>query len=130
MAGPNDRPLKITLEDIASVAVPEPAPIAPTPQTSGAKSYGTINQAAEQFVPVAEERGSILLQGWFYLGIAGVLGALAGWAIAEPGFTDSGTTQHWGNILILPIIVTLMCFGFAMAESAVAFCCRVGFTLG
>jgi hypothetical protein len=119
MAGPNDRPLKITLEDIASVAVPEPAVIAPTPQASGARSYGTINQAAEQFVPVAEERGSILLQGWFYLGIAGVLGALAGWAIAEPGFTDDGTTQHWGNILILPIIVTLMCFGFAMAESAV-----------
>jgi CDP-diglyceride synthetase len=117
MSSPNDKPLKITLDDIASVVVPEPAVIAPV-STSGAKSYGTINETAEQFVPVSEERGNILLQGWFYLGIAGLVGAIAGWAIAEPGFVDGGG-NHWGNFLMLPCIITLMCFGFAMAESAV-----------
>ena len=120
MPNPNDNaPLKITLEDIASAVVPEPAAVVPAAQSSGAKSYGTINQAAEQFVPVPEDRGSLLLQGWFYLGIAGLVGALAGWAIAEPGFLDGGAQQRWGNILMLPLIVTLICFGFAMAESAV-----------
>jgi hypothetical protein len=120
MPNPNDNaPLKITLEDIASAVVPEPTAVTPAAQTAGAKSYGTINQAAEQFVPVPEERGSILLQGWFYLGVAGLLGALAGWAIAEPGFLDGGAQQRWGNIVMLPLIVTLMSFGFAMAESTV-----------
>lgn len=114
----NRAPLKITLDDIANVAVPEPSVIAHTPSSMGAKSYGTINQAVEEFVPVTEERGSILLQGWFYLGLAGLLGALAGWGIAEPGFVD-GATRRWGNFLMLPLIITLMCFGFAMAESAV-----------
>jgi len=116
----NRAPLKITLDDIANVAVPESAVIVPSQPLTGAKSYGTINQAAEQFVPVAEERGSIFLQGWFYLGIAGFLGALAGWGIAEPGFVDGrGGSERWGNLLILPVIITLICFGFAMAESAV-----------
>jgi len=119
MTGLNDKPLKITLDDIASVAVPEPAIVPAQQSSSGAKSYGTINQAAEQFVPVSEEKASILLQGWFYLGIAGLVGALAGWAIAEPGFVDGGGSQRWGNILILPVIITLICFGFAMAESTV-----------
>jgi len=118
MADLNDKPLKITLDDIASVAVPEPAVIAPLQTASGPKVYGTINEAAEQFVPVSNEKGSILLQGWFYLGVAGLVGALAGWAIVEPGFVD-GKGGHWGNFLMLPAIITLMCFGFAMAESAV-----------
>ena len=120
MPSPNDNtPLKITLEDIASAVVAEPVAVTPAAQSPGVKSYGTINQAAEQFVPVPEERGSVFLQGWFYLGVAGLVGALAGWAIAEPGFVDASTEQRWGNFLILPLIVTLMCFSFAMSESAV-----------
>jgi len=119
MSNPNEQPLKITLDDIANVAVPAPAVLTPTQQGMGAKSYGTINEAAEQLVPVTEERGSILLQGWFYLGLAGLIGAIAGWAAAEPGFVDGGSAHRWGNFLMLPSIVTLMCFGFAMAESAV-----------
>ena len=118
MADLNDKPLKITLDDIATVAVPEPAVIAPMQTASGPKVYGTINEAAEQFVPVSNEKGSILLQGWFYLGVAGLVGALAGWAMVEPGFVD-GKGGHWGNFLMLPAIITLICFGFAMAESAV-----------
>jgi hypothetical protein len=118
MPSPNEKePIKITLEDLASVAVPEPSVASPVSYSPGVKSYGTITDAAEQFVPVSEEPGSILLQGWFYLGIAGLLGALAAWAIAEPGFVDGG--RGWGNLWMVPLIIMFMCVGFGMAESTV-----------
>lgn len=123
MPTPSDRDaIKITAEDLASVAVSESAVTAPVMPASGAKVYGTINEAAEQFVAVPTERGSILLQGWFYLGLAGLLGAIAGWAIAEPGFADGAgarTHAHWGNILLIPLIITLMCISFGISESTV-----------
>lgn len=119
MSSPSDAPLKITLDDIAAVNVPAPAVAAPSVGATGAKSYGTIHEAADQFMPVAEERGSILLQGWFYLGLAGLGGAIVGWGIAEPGFVDRVGGARWGNLFMLPLIVTMMCFGFAMAESTV-----------
>lgn len=120
MPSPSDREsIKITAEDLASIAVPQPAVTSATGQSSsGTKIYGTINETAEQFVNVTAERGSILLQGWFYLGVAGLLGALTGWAIAEPAFVD-GPGHHWGNIVMIPLIITLMCVGFGVSESAV-----------
>lgn len=118
MANPTDsNAIKITAEDLASVRVPDS--VVPTVVPSlGAKVYGTINETAEQFVSVPAERGSFLLQGWFYLGLAGLLGALAGWGIAEPGFVD-GPGHHWGNFLIIPLIITLMCIGLGVSESIV-----------
>jgi len=115
----NNDAIKITLDDLARVKVPEggAGPILPAPP--GAKSYGTITDAAGQAPPVGEERGSILLQAWFYLGLSGLLGALAGWAIAEPGFVDGPGAHSWGNIVIIPVILTLMCLGFGIAESTV-----------
>jgi hypothetical protein len=120
MPSPSEREaIKITAEDLASVAVPQSAVISPAaPSSSGTKVYGTINETAEQFVNVTAERGSILLQGWFYLGLAGLVGALAGWAIAEPGFVDA-RTHSWGNVAMIPIIITLMCVGFGISESTV-----------
>lgn len=118
--GSNKEGIKITLEDLANVAVPDlqPAPVPTGP--GGVRSYGTVTEAAAELGPVLpEERGSIFLQGWFYLGIAGILGALAGWAIAEPGFVDGPHAQGWGDIMMLPLIITLMSFGFAIAESTV-----------
>jgi hypothetical protein len=119
MRSPSEKePIKITLEDLARVTVSQPNVVSPVSYSPGAKSYGTITEAADQFVSVSEERGSILLQGWFYLGIAGLLGALVGWAIAEPGFLDDGA-QRWGNFWIVPLILMLMCLGFGIAESIV-----------
>jgi hypothetical protein len=119
MPGPSERDaIKITAEDLASVSIPQSAVTSPIAQSSGARVYGTINEAAEQVVTVPTERGSILLQGWFYLGLAGMLGAIAGWGVAEPGFVD-GPQHHWGNIVIIPVIITLMCIGFGVSESAV-----------
>ena len=119
MPSPDERqPIKISLEDLASVTLPERDVISSPTPSSGTRSYGTITEAAEQFVPVTEERGSILLQAWFYLGVAGLLGALTGWAIAEPGFVD-GASQRWGNFWIVPLILMLMCLAFGIAESTV-----------
>lgn len=120
MPNPNDKePIKITLDDLASVTVPASNVVSPISYAPGTKSYGTITEAAEQFVPVSEERGSIFLQGWFYLGVAGLAGAVLGWGICEPAFIDNGKTQSWGNFWLIPSILILMCLGFGLAESAV-----------
>src|SRR5579872_6523534 len=106
MASTDDKPaLKITLEDLASVQLPSPVPagnMAPT--AAGSKQYGNIAAPADGPAIVTEEKGSIFLQGWFYLGSAGMLGALAGWGVCEPFFVDSRSEAHWGNYLILPFV--------------------------
>jgi len=116
----DDKGIKITLEDLAGVSTPEinSADASVGQLATGAKNYGSVTEAAEKAEPVSEERGNIFLQGWFYLGLAGFLGALLGWAIDEPGFVDGGGS-HWGNTWIIPLIVTLLCLGFGIAESIV-----------
>jgi FtsH-binding integral membrane protein len=117
----NQEPLRITLDDLAGVGSAAgtelPTPGSSAPLAPGTKSYGNIN-ATPDAPTMPQEKSSILLQAWFYLGLAGLLGALAGWGIAEPGFLDRGG-RHWGNIWMMPFIVTLMCVGFAISESIV-----------
>jgi hypothetical protein len=49
-----------------------------------------------------------------------LLSALAGWAICEPGFVDAPRSHNsWGNLLLLPLLVTLMCVAFGISESTV-----------
>jgi hypothetical protein len=110
----------VTLEELADATRPDPqALVSAGGQTTAVKSYGNIN-AVPDAPALLHEKGSILLQAWFYLGLAGLLGALAGWAIAEPGFVDGPRNAHgWGNVWMIPLLVTLMCVGFAVAESTV-----------
>jgi MFS family permease len=122
MSTSDDKPLKITADDLARVIVPEdsPSPIGPAVTgATGVKSYGTISDAAQKAPAVAEQRGSIVLQGWFYLGIAGLLGALIAWALCEPGFVDGEGGRRWGNVVMVPAIITFMCIGYGIAESIV-----------
>jgi hypothetical protein len=117
----NKDTLKITSADLDNIVLPDamPSPIVP-PEPGSAKSYGTVTEAADKAPVVAEQRGSFLLQGWFYLGAAGLLGAAVGWGLCEPGFTDAqGTGHRWGNFWMLPAIITFMCIGFGIAESLV-----------
>jgi MFS family permease len=117
----NREPLKITSAELAEVVVREPTtnPIL-TPKPGDAKSYGSITDASDQAPIIAEERGSFLLQGWFYLGVAGLLGAVLGWGLCEPAFVDGrGYAGGWGNIWIIPAVITFMCIGFGVAESIV-----------
>ncbi|HZR57584.1 MAG TPA: FHA domain-containing protein [Terriglobales bacterium] len=119
MARNNNETIKVTLEDLAGIAVPENSrlPTATVTASSG-KKYGSIANQEEQASEVAEQRGSILLQGWFYLGLAGLAGALVGWGICEPWFVEGGHPR-WGNIWILPAMLTFQCLGFGIAESIV-----------
>jgi hypothetical protein len=127
----NQEPLKITSADLADVVVPEigPNPIM-APGHGESKSYGTITEAADKAPAIAEERGSFLLQGWFYLAAAGLLGAVMGWGLCERGFTDDQVPQRWGNFWMIPSIITFMCIGFGIAESLVERSVRKAFLRG
>jgi Inner membrane component of T3SS, cytoplasmic domain len=107
--------LRVTLDEVERVASED---ISPLPQHSspGAKNYGNIAQPADPVL--AQEKASIFLQAWFYLGSAGLAGSLLGWGLAERGFVD-GEMGRWGNTWMVPMIVTLMCVGFAVAESLI-----------
>ncbi len=119
----NNEVLRVSLDDLSEVGAPTNAVVAAA-QLAGTKSYGNIHEPADPQM-LTQEKGSIFLKAWVYLGVAGFVGALAGWAIGEPGFVD-GAGSHWGNILMLPIIVTMMCVAFAIAESVVERSVRKG----
>ncbi len=115
-----DKSIKITLDDLANVSIPEAGALLPAVQTAGrAKVYGSINEASDPQAQVAEEKGSFLLQGWFYLGAAGLLGATLGWAICEPWFSDGPDRRVWQSCALTALVVTLQCVAFAISESIV-----------
>jgi Inner membrane component of T3SS, cytoplasmic domain len=121
MANTDDKPaLKITLEDLAKVSLPEATAVSTTTAAIGAaRQYGNISMPGADAAAVVDEgKSNILLQGWFYLGVAGLLGALAGWGIGEPFFRDdAGHTI--ADRLLIPLVVALMCLGLGVAESIV-----------
>ncbi|HZD94078.1 MAG TPA: FHA domain-containing protein, partial [Candidatus Sulfotelmatobacter sp.] len=124
MAKSDDKPaLKITLEDLAKVEVrTEPQNIGVATAVAGAKQYGNIAAPGEGPAAVTEEKGHFFLQGWFYLGVAGLLGALVGWGIGEP-FIHEGGQRSLGDVfrllMIIPLVLIFMCLGFSIAESIV-----------
>jgi hypothetical protein len=122
MANSDDKPaMKITLEDLARVELPAaPATGTMMPVAAGAKQYGNIAAPADAPAVPTEEKGHIFLQAWFYLGVAGMVGALAGWAICEPFFAEGpGAHQSLFVLITLPVIVMLTCLGLGVAESIV-----------
>ncbi|HET9282727.1 MAG TPA: FHA domain-containing protein [Candidatus Angelobacter sp.] len=121
MANTDDKPaLKITLEDLAKVEVRTEPQMGGAAAAPGTKQYGNITASEEGPVAVTEEKGSIFLQGWFYLGVAGLAGALIGWGICEPFFIDGrGSGVRWGNVVLLPFVVMFTCLGMGIAESIV-----------
>jgi hypothetical protein len=116
MAIPDAEPLKITAEDLAHVDVQASVSREET-SPAGPRSYGTVS-GDPGISETPPEAGSIFLRSWFYLGAAGLFGAVAAWAACEPGFTDGGSSR-WGNIWMVPAIITAMCVGFGLAESVV-----------
>jgi hypothetical protein len=126
MTEKNDGVIRITVEDLAAAdnnaaaAAAAPAPAFQPSTLQSGRSYGNVNTAAAEAEPArSEERASMLLQGWFYLGAAGLLGAVAGWGICERGFIDDPRAEAWGNYWLLPMVTMMMLTGFALAESVV-----------
>ena len=115
-----DKSIKITLDDLANISVPAPdAMIPPPPAAGSAKVYGSINAASDPQTSVVEEKGSFLLQGWFYLGLAGLIGASVGWAICEPWFLDGPNGRPWQSFVLIAAVVALQCLAYAISESIV-----------
>jgi len=116
----DDPVLKITLDDLKKVEVAQSsAVLGGGAAAPGMRQYGNISSAAVTEAPVVEEgKSNILLQGWFYLGTAGLLGALVGWGIVEPFFVD-GPGSHPLDFLLIPSVVAFMCVGLGTAESLV-----------
>ena len=123
MTEKNDGVIRVTVEDLAAVdtaAAAAAAAPATAPAPHAGRSYGNINTAVAETEPVrTEDRPSILLQGWFYLGAAGLVGAVAGWGICEPHFLDAIEGHMWGNVWLLPMVTMMMLVCFAVAESLV-----------
>lgn len=121
MANSDDKPtLKITLEDLAAVELPAQAPAgAMAAAAVGAKQYGNIAAPADGPAMATEEKGHIFLKGWFYLGLAGLVGSLVGWGICEPFFNEAAGRRSWFSFFTLPVIVMLTCLGLGVAESIV-----------
>jgi hypothetical protein len=118
--------IKVTLDDLDAVTLPTPTAFAPIASTPGETIYGSINDTPDD-PALPEEKASIWLQGWLYLGSAGLVGAMLAWAICEPAFVDNSSGQHrWGNIWMLPGIVAMMCVAFGAAESLVERSLRKG----
>jgi type III secretion system (T3SS) inner membrane Yop/YscD-like protein len=122
MANSDNKPtLKITLEDLAAVELPAQAPAGNmAAAAAGAKQYGNIAAPADGPAVATEEKGHIFLKGWFYLGLAGLAGSLAGWGMCEPFFSDGPQNRGgWAEIVMLPLIVMFTCLGLGVAESIV-----------
>src|SRR5262249_56975824 len=75
MANTEEKPaLKITLEDLAKVTVPQEAiRISGGAVVGAARQYGNISTSATEAVAVDEGKSSIFLQGWLYLRASGAL---------------------------------------------------------
>lgn len=131
MANTEDKPaLKITAEELAKVNVAAgPAGSIATATSGSARQYGNISSAVAAAPALEEGKSNILLQGWFYLGVAGLAGALLGWGIVEPFFVD-GAGSHVANLLLIPSVMALMCVGFGVAESVVERSLRKAATRG
>ena len=111
--------IKITAEDLASITVQAPEPAVAPSAAGKPKVYGNIHGEPTTAPDVPEQKGSIFLKAWVYLGLAGFFGAFIAWGICEPFFTDGEGGSHWGNVLIVPLVVTLMCMFLSIAESIV-----------
>jgi hypothetical protein len=113
----------ITLEDLESVRLNDP-------HASGEpQSYGSVSAASSPVFAQPEVTGGLLMRAWFYLGTAGLIGAVIAWGICEPWFID-GNGKSWANQLLIPMMVALMCSGFGVAEGIVEHSAKRAITRG
>lgn len=116
-----DNPIRITSDDVQRVVLPD-KPVQPSrdwPAEAAAgqgKSYGSI-ATAPRGGDEAAGVGWVFRCSWVYLGISGLLGALLGWAVCEPFVHEGQPGVNGALILMLPLVVALVCLGFALSET-------------
>jgi len=105
------------IERVDDSLLPANTPIQAQPTEN--QSWGTVGPSAQTVNASGLSQGSLYLKAWFYLGLAGLVGAFLAWMVCEPSFEDGGYSMGWGNVWIFPLMVILMSVGYGMAESAV-----------
>lgn len=118
--------IRISFEEVERVVLepqwPQTPPPPPPPGATGSpRQWGAVAAGPGAVYPgtgAAAQGGSFFLQGWVYLGLAGLVGAFLAWAICEPNF-DDGSMDRWGNIWLFPLMLALVCTGLGLAESLV-----------
>jgi hypothetical protein len=117
--------IRITLDDVENIKLPPPGAVGSgnvrkigEPSASGGtgRDYGSV----DTFSASAETGGPIWLKSWFYLGLAGLVGAFLAWAICEPTFSDETDTLTFGSAFMFPMMAVFMSVGFASADSAIS----------
>jgi len=73
-----DKSIKITMDDLANVSVPDLPRFFQPPRARAEQRFTGRSTKLRIADPSHEEKGSLLLQGWFYLGVCG-LGGGAAW---------------------------------------------------
>ncbi len=117
----DDNPIKITADDVQRVVLPDKLG-QPTRNWQGKsspdqeRSYGFLRAAPLGGVEPAAA-GGFFRHSWVYLGISGLLGALLAWAVCEPFAQDNQQGPNRALQVMAFLVVSLICLGFALAES-------------
>ena len=82
------------------------------------RTWGYVSENPIPGVNREISSGSIILKGWFYLGLSGLIGAFLAWIICEPSFNDNYKNGWLGNMM-LPLMTILMCVSFGTIESII-----------
>jgi hypothetical protein len=111
----DDKKIRITWDDIEQV---EDTDLSSEEILDG-NSWGTVATHPVSVGETGTSGGSFLFKGWFYLGVAGLLGAFLAWIICEPSLIDDISDNGWGNVLIIPMVITFICISLGTVESIV-----------
>jgi len=110
--------ITISWDEIDQVADAPPATPSVPPTNAQDSSWGMIAAAATPQSLANAGHGSLLMKGWFYLGVASLAGAFFAWVFCEPTFEDD-IARGWGNVMIFPLMAILMCVSLGTVEGLV-----------
>ena len=124
-----DEKITVSWDDIQKNEAPQ-APSVPPPQPQS--GWGRIDTPIQPTLQgrATQGGGSIFMQSWFYLGLAGFIGAFLAWMLCEPSFSDAAGESSIGNDLLFPLMLVLMSIGYGTAESIVERSTQKGVTKG
>ncbi|MCZ2156326.1 MAG: FHA domain-containing protein [Bryobacterales bacterium] len=127
--------IRITTDDLeqlsaaSTLSAPSEGTAEISPGSGEVRRYGNIRDTVTTELAGDEGKAKIFLRAWFYLGAAGLLGALAGWGLNEPFFID-GPDSSWADMFMIPSVVAAVCLGCAVAESVVEHSARKALVRG
>jgi hypothetical protein len=101
--------MRITAEDLVD------------PRVEGYLEEQAVLSRATPDIPQQSLFARIVYSSYFYLGLSGMIGAIAGWAICEPFIHESGPREdsHVGLILLFPMVAAMIGLFIGAAEGII-----------